>query len=175
MPSAIAHCTPSSITAVSHYDTVPPPPLPLPLPLPPPPCIDCVHRAAAHSPLSYCVTVRCPIVSPSLASTATTTGDHRNAAVVLLNLFQEGTAEDELIVGLDSLSIGNADDNSMEDQLADGDATDGNATDGDAADGDMEDGEATMNGLRQMGQRLQFDILELFFDDFAWNIEWEGK
>jgi len=95
--------------------------------------------------------------------------------VALLDLFQEGTAEDELIVGLDSLSIGDADDNSMEDQLADGNATDGNATDGDAADGDMEDGEATMNGLRQMGQRLQFDILESFFDDFACNIEWGGE
>jgi hypothetical protein len=73
-----------------------------------------------------------------------------------------------LIVGLDSLSIGEADDNSMEDPLADGNAADGNAadgnaTDGNAADGDMEDGKATMNGLRQMGQRLQFDILELFF------------
>ena len=56
----------------------------------------------------------------------------------------------------------------MEDPLADGNAADGNAadgnaTDGNAADGDMEDGEATMNGLRQMGQRLQFDILESFF------------
>jgi hypothetical protein len=42
-----------------------------------------------------------------------------------------------LIVGLDSLSIGTADDNSMEDQLADGDVTDGNATYGYAADNDM--------------------------------------
>jgi len=83
--------------------------------------------------------------------------------VALLDLFQEGTVKDELIVGLDSLSIGDADDNIMEDQLADGDATDGNATDGDTADGDMEDGEATMNGLRQMGQRPQFEILESFF------------
>ena len=63
----------------------------------------------------------------------------------------------------------------MEDPLADGDTTDGNATDGDAADGDMEGGEATMNGLRQMGQRLQFDILESFFDDFACDIEWGGE
>jgi len=39
----------------------------------------------------------------------------------------------------------------------------------------MEDGEATMNGLRQMGQRLQFDILESFFDDFACDIEWGGE
>ena len=95
--------------------------------------------------------------------------------MALLDLFQEGTAEDELIVGLVSLSIGDADDNSMEDQLADGDATDGNATDGDAADGDMEDGEATMNGLWQMGQRHQFDILESLFDDFTCDIEWGGE
>jgi len=59
--------------------------------------------------------------------------------------------------------------------MADGDATDGKATDGDVADGDTENGEATMNGLRQMGQRLQFDILELFFDYFACDIEWGGE
>jgi len=106
------------------------------------------------------------VTAVHIASTANTTGDHQNAAVALLDLFQESTAEDELIVGLDSLFIGDTDDNSMEDQLADG-----NATDGDVSDGDMEDGEATMNGLRQMGQRLQFDILELFFDDFACDIE----
>jgi len=128
-------------------------------------------------PLSYRVAlVHCECVAAvHLASTATTTGDHQNAAVALLDLFQEGAAEDELIVGLDSLSIGNADDNSMKDPLADGDATDGNATDGDAADGDMEGGEATMNYLQQMGQRLQFDILEWFFDYFACDIEWGGE
>ena len=59
--------------------------------------------------------------------------------------------------------------------MADGNATDGNATDGDAADGDMEGEETTMNGLRQMGQRLQFDILESFFDDFACDIKWGGE
>ena len=32
-----------------------------------------------------------------------------------------------------------------------------------------------MNGLWQMGQRLQFDILESFFDDFACDIEWGGE
>ena len=106
--------------------------------------------------------------------TATTTGDHQNVAVALLDLFQEGTAEDELIVGLDSLSIGDADYNSMENQLADGNATDGNTKDGDAADGDMEDGEATMNGLWQMGERHQFDILESLFDDFTCDIERGG-
>ncbi len=45
-----------------------------------------------------------------LALTATTTGDHQNTAEALLGLFQEGTANDELIVGLDSLSIGNTND-----------------------------------------------------------------
>ena len=33
----------------------------------------------------------------------------------------------------------------------------------------------TMNGLWQMGQRLQFDILESLFDDFACDIEWGGE
>jgi len=90
-------------------------------------------------PLSYRVAVvhRERVAAVHLAPTATTTGDHQNAAVALLNLFQEGTAEDELIVGLDSLSIGDVDDNSMEDQLVDGNSTDGKATDGDAADGDI--------------------------------------
>ena len=32
-----------------------------------------------------------------------------------------------------------------------------------------------MNGLWQMGQRLQFDTLESYFDDFACNIEWGGE
>ncbi len=32
-----------------------------------------------------------------------------------------------------------------------------------------------MNGLRQMGQRLQFGILESFFDEFACDIEWGGE
>ena len=95
--------------------------------------------------------------------------------MALLGLFQEDTANVELIAGLVSLSIGNDDDNSMEDPLADGDATDGNTTYVGAADGDMEDKEAAMNGLRQMGQRLRFDILELFFDDFAGDIEWGGE
>ena len=95
--------------------------------------------------------------------------------MALLGLFQEGTADDELIVGLVSLSIGDDDDNSMQDPLADGDVTDGNTTDVDTADGDMEDREAAMNGLRQMGQRLRFDILESFFDDFAGDIEWGGE
>ncbi len=32
-----------------------------------------------------------------------------------------------------------------------------------------------MNGLRQMSQRLRFDILESFFYDFARDIEWGGE
>ena len=62
----------------------------------------------------------------------------------------------------------------MEDPATGGDAADGNAADGDAIDVDTEDRNAAMNGLRQMGQRLRFDILESFFDDFAGNIEWRG-
>jgi len=127
---------------------------------------------SCRRPLSYHVAV---VHRECVAAILHNTVDHQNAAVALLGLFQEGTANDELIVGLDSLSIGNADDNSMKDPLADGDATDGNATDGDAADGDMEGGEATMNYLQQMGQRLQFDILEWFFDYFACDIEWGGE
>jgi hypothetical protein len=159
-------------SAVAHRNAIPP------LPLLQPPCIDCVHRTATHLPLSYrgAVVHRDRATVVHLTSTATTTGDHQNVTEALLGLFQEGTPNDEsLIVGLDSLSIGDTDDNSMEDPLADGDAADGNATDGDAADGNMEDGEAAMNGLRQMGQRLQFDILESFFDDFAGDIEWGGE
>jgi hypothetical protein len=68
------------------------------------------------------------------------------AAEALLGLISEATADvefvqeegytnDELIVGLiDSLSIGDSDDESMEDPA--GDATDGNGADGDKADGD---------------------------------------
>ena len=65
---------------------------------------------------------RCPIVSPSAVISRRHcplrtrrrrpscvdfhhTGVHQNAAVALLGLFQEGTADDELIVGLDSLSL----------------------------------------------------------------------
>ncbi len=143
------------------------------------------HRASIVS-IALPPIPRCPIAPPfvhcdrstavHLALTATTTGDHQNAAEALLALFQEGTPNNEsLIVGLDSLSIGDADENSMEDPLADGDAVDSNATDSNAADGDMEDGEAAMNGLRQMSQRLRFDILESFFDDFAHDIEWGGE
>jgi hypothetical protein len=87
---------------------------------------------------------------------------------------EEGSADNELIVGLiDSLSIGDSDDESMEDPA--GDTADGNGADGDEADGDREDRNMAMNGLRQMGQRLhQFDILESFFDDVAGDIKWGG-
>ncbi len=58
-----------------------------------------------------------------------------------------------MIVGLiDSLSIGDSDDESMEDPV--GEAADSNGADGDKADGDREDRNAAMNGLRQMGQQL---------------------
>ena len=90
---------------------------------------------SCRRPLSDCIAV---VHRERVAAILHHTGDHQNAAVALLGLFQKGTADDELIVGFDSLSIGNSDDISMEDTLADGDATDGNATDGDTADGDME-------------------------------------
>jgi hypothetical protein len=79
-----------------------------------------------------------------------------------------------LIVGLiDSLSIGNSDDESMENPG--GDAADGNGADGDKADGDREDRNVAMNGHQQMGQRLhRFDIIESFFDAVAGDIEWGG-
>jgi hypothetical protein len=49
----------------------------------------------------------------------------------------------ELIIGLATLSIGNADnETSMEDPAADG-----NAVDGDTEDGNMKDGDTTMNSL----------------------------
>jgi hypothetical protein len=137
------HLVDCCVSSAAHCDAVL-------LPPPPPLCIDRVHHTAAHSPLSYrsAVVHRDRAAAVHLTSTATTTGDHQNAAVALLGLFQEGTADNELIVGLDSLSIGDADDNNMDDLFSDGDVADGHATDGNAADGDMEDGEAAMNGLR---------------------------
>ena len=59
---------------------------------------------------------------------------------------------------MDSLSISNSDNKSMEDPGADD-----NVAADKAADGDTEDRNAAMNGLRQMGKRLRFDILECFF------------
>jgi hypothetical protein len=74
---------------------------------------------------------------------------------------------------IDTLSIGDSDNESMEDPA--GDAADGNGADGDETDGNREDRNAALNGLRQMGQRLhRFDILESFFDDVAGDIEWGG-
>ena len=59
---------------------------------------------------------------------------------------EEGTVNDELIVGLiDSLSIGDSDDKSMEDPA--GDAAVGNGADGEEADGDREDRNVAMSGL----------------------------
>jgi hypothetical protein len=99
---------------------------------------------------------------------ATTIGNNQIATEALLGLIQEGTADDEWIVGLDSLSIGNSKDASMEDTVADSNAADGNAADGAAANDAMID-------LQQMGQRLhQFNILETFFGEFAGMIDWGG-
>jgi len=87
----------------------------------------------------------------------TTAHAHQIAAEALLGLVleatanvefvqEEGTANDDLIVGLiDSLSIGDSDNESMEDPA--GDAADGNGADGDEADGDREDRNAALNGL----------------------------
>jgi hypothetical protein len=115
----------------------------------------------------------------------TTAHTHQIAAAALLGLVpeatanvefiqEEGTADNELIVGLiDSLSIGNSDNESMEDPA--GDAADGNGADGDEADGNREDRNAALNGLQKMDQWLhQFDIIEKFFDDVAGNIKWGG-
>jgi hypothetical protein len=85
----------------------------------------------------------------SAATTSTTAHAHLFAAEAFLGLVpeatakvefvqEEGAADDELIVGLiDSLSIGDSDDKSMEDPA--GDAADGNGADGDEADGNRED------------------------------------
>jgi hypothetical protein len=122
-----------------------------------------------------------------LALTAATTAcAHQIAAEALLGLIpeatadvefiqEEGTANNELIVGLiDSLSIGDSNNKSMEDPA--GNAADGNGADGNKADGNREDRNADMNGLQQMGQRFhQFNILESFFDDVAGDIEWGGE
>jgi hypothetical protein len=88
---------------------------------------------------------------------ATTARAHQIAVEALLGLVpeatanvefvqEEGTADDELIVGfIDSLSIGDSDNKSMEDPA--GNAADGNGADGGEADGDSEDRNVAMNGL----------------------------
>jgi hypothetical protein len=104
-------------------------------------------------------------VAVHLVSTAATTAHaHQIAAEAFLGLVpeatanvefiqEEGAADVKLIVGLiDSLSIGDSDDESMEDSA--GDTADGYGADGDEADGNREDRNAAMNGLRQMGQWL---------------------
>ena len=78
---------------------------------------------------------------------AATIGNNQITTDALLGLIHEGTADDEWIVGLDSLSIGKAKDVSMEDTAADGDAADGDTAEGAAADDAMID-------LQQMRQRL---------------------
>jgi hypothetical protein len=99
--------------------------------------------------LSVTNLIDCCVLPP-----AATIGYHQIAAEALLGLIQEGTADDEWIVGLDTLSIGNSKDASMEDTAADGNAADSDAAESAAADDAMID-------LQQMGQRLyQFDILK---------------
>ena len=110
------------------------------------------------SPIDHAVAVH-------LVSTAATTAHaHQIAAEALLGLVpettanvefiqEEGTANVELIVGLiDSLSIGDSNDESMEDPA--GDTADGYGADGDEADGDREDRNAAMNDLRRLDQWL---------------------
>jgi hypothetical protein len=92
-----------------------------------------------------------------LLTAATTARAQQIAAEALLGLVpeatadvelveEEGTVDDELIVGLiDSLSIGDSDNESMEDPA--GDAAVGNGADGDEADGDREDRNVAMSGL----------------------------
>ncbi len=83
-------------------------------------------------------------------------GSHQ-IAEALLGLIQEGTANYEWIVGLDSLSISNSKDASMEDTVADGNTADDNAADGATANGAIID-------LQQKGQQLhQFNILKTLF------------
>jgi hypothetical protein len=92
--------------------------------------------------LSVTNLIDCCVLPP-----AATIGNHQIAAEALLGLIQEGIADNEWIVWLDSLSIGDFEDASMEDTAADGDVADGNAAEGAEAD------DAMIN-LQQMGQRL---------------------
>ena len=110
----------------------------------------------------------------------TIAGNQQTAADALLGLFHEEGTADELIVGLDTLSLGDhADDDSFEDP-ADGDMFDGAAlVDAALADDAVDDneagGDASLNDLRRMGQALhRFDVFETFFDDFVGEIEWGG-
>jgi len=151
----------------------------------PPPSIDrSCHQHPSQSSHQSSIVNHDAAVHLSLTAT-TTARAQQIAAEALLGLVpeatadidiefveEEGTVDDELIVGLiDSLSIGDSNDKSMEDPA--GDAAVGNGADGDEADGDREDRNVAMSGLRQMGQRLhQFDILESLFDDVTGFIEW---
>jgi hypothetical protein len=133
---------PSIVRAAAIHRSFAPP---ISIVIPPPPIN---HDAAVHLSLTVATTARV----------------HQIAAEALLGLVpeatadvefvqEEGSADDELIVGLiDSLSIGDSDDKSMEDPV--GDVADGNGADGNEADGDREDINLAMNGLRQMGQQL---------------------
>ena len=106
--------------------------------------------------------------------------DQQTAAEALLGLFHEEGTADELIVALDSLSLGDdADDDSLE-SPADVDIFDGAALvdaafANDAGDDSGAGGDASLDDLRQMGRALhRFDIFESFFDDFVADIEWGG-
>ena len=106
--------------------------------------------------------------------------NQQTAAEALLGLFHEEGTADELIVGLETLSLGDhANDDSLEDptdvDTFDGaalvDAAFANGADNDNSAG----GDASLDDLRQMGRALhRFDILESFFDDFVGDIEWGG-
>jgi hypothetical protein len=116
-------------------------------------------------------------------SPITIAGIQQTVAEALLGLIQEEGTANELIVGLESLSIGNlANDNSLEDPVAEDCAMfDGNAVKNDlvasnARDGNRVGGDASLNDLQQMGRVLhRFDLFESFFDDFVGDIDWGGE
>jgi hypothetical protein len=114
------------------------------------------------------------------SSTIFIAGNQQTAAEALLGLFHEEGTADELIVGLDTLSLGDHADNDSFEDPADGDMIDGAAlVDAASADDAVDDngagGDASLNDLRRMGQALhRFDVFETFFDDFVGEIEWGG-
>jgi len=93
-------------------------------------------------------------------------GNQQTAAEALLGLFHEEGTADELVVGLDSLSLGDhADDDSFEDpadgNMFDGDALLDTAFADDAVDNNGAGGDASLDDLRQMqmGRALhRFDV-----------------
>ncbi len=113
----------------------------------------------------------------------TIAGIQQTVAEAFLGLIQEEGTADELIVGLESLSIGDlANNDSLEDPVAedcamfDGDTVKNDAIDSNARDGNGAGGDASLNDLQQMGQVLhRFDLFESFFDDFVGDIDWGGE